>query len=189
MKMKILGVAVAVSVSMVTLQTPAHSATLGCLLGAAGGGFGGAQFGKGGGKLALTALGTLLGCGLGSSLQDRDQRGYEQQNQARQYQPAYRYQSRSNGTVHGGRGGYGYQPRPVYRQPTGVWQPRARTYPQSPVGYPNQRRQARVNYCASGYTREYTTTITVGGQQVPAYGTACRQPDGSWRLGPATRIR
>jgi hypothetical protein len=32
--------------------------------------------------------------------------------------------------------------------------------------------------------REYQTTITVGGQREKAYGTACLQPDGSWRQGP-----
>ena len=30
--------------------------------------------------------------------------------------------------------------------------------------------------------REYTTTVIVGGQQQSAYGTACRQPDGSWKI-------
>jgi len=36
---------------------------------------------------------------------------------------------------------------------------------------------------ASGqYCREYQQTITVGGEQHQAYGTACRQPDGSWQI-------
>lgn len=30
--------------------------------------------------------------------------------------------------------------------------------------------------------REYQTTVTVGGKQEKAYGTACRQPDGSWKI-------
>jgi hypothetical protein len=33
--------------------------------------------------------------------------------------------------------------------------------------------------------REYQTKITVGGKQVQGYGTACLQPDGSWRYGAA----
>ncbi len=33
--------------------------------------------------------------------------------------------------------------------------------------------------------REYQTRVMIGGQQVDAYGTACLQPDGSWRRGPA----
>jgi surface antigen len=32
------------------------------------------------------------------------------------------------------------------------------------------------------YCREYQTTVTVGGRKQDAYGTACRQPDGSWEL-------
>lgn len=32
------------------------------------------------------------------------------------------------------------------------------------------------------YCREYTTAVNVGGQTEEAYGTACRQPDGSWRI-------
>lgn len=31
--------------------------------------------------------------------------------------------------------------------------------------------------------REYQTTITIGGQSVPAYGQSCLQPDGTWKLG------
>jgi VCBS repeat-containing protein len=33
--------------------------------------------------------------------------------------------------------------------------------------------------------REYNTKIMVGGKQVNGYGTACLQPDGSWRYGAA----
>lgn len=32
------------------------------------------------------------------------------------------------------------------------------------------------------YCREYTTEVRVGGEVRSAYGTACRQPDGSWRI-------
>ena len=36
---------------------------------------------------------------------------------------------------------------------------------------------------ASGqYCREFQQTITVGGEQQSGYGTACRQPDGSWEI-------
>ncbi len=36
---------------------------------------------------------------------------------------------------------------------------------------------------ASGkYCREYRQTVMIGGQQQDAYGTACRQPDGSWLI-------
>src|SRR5690625_3635138 len=32
------------------------------------------------------------------------------------------------------------------------------------------------------YCREYRQTVTVGGKVEEAYGTACQQPDGSWKL-------
>ena len=32
------------------------------------------------------------------------------------------------------------------------------------------------------YCREYQHTVTIDGKQEKAYGTACRQPDGSWKI-------
>lgn len=32
------------------------------------------------------------------------------------------------------------------------------------------------------YCREYTQTITIGGEQHQTYGTACRQADGTWKV-------
>ena len=41
----------------------------------------------------------------------------------------------------------------------------------------------RTYQTASGtYCREYQQTVTIGGQQERSYGTACRQPDGSWHI-------
>jgi surface antigen len=41
----------------------------------------------------------------------------------------------------------------------------------------------RTYQLANGtYCRQYQQTIMVGGQQEQAYGTACRQPDGSWGI-------
>ncbi|HEX7229084.1 MAG TPA: RT0821/Lpp0805 family surface protein [Candidatus Binatia bacterium] len=38
-------------------------------------------------------------------------------------------------------------------------------------------------YQAGGtYCREYQQTVTIGGKQEQSYGTACRQPDGSWKV-------
>lgn len=63
------------------------------------------------------------------------------------------------------------QQQPVYVQPQQQW---VNARPTQPVD----------NSCLQ--VREYQTTITVGGQNVPAYGQSCLQPDGSWKLGPAT---
>lgn len=35
-------------------------------------------------------------------------------------------------------------------------------------------------------TREYQARVTINGEEVDAYGTACLQPDGSWKKGPLT---
>lgn len=32
------------------------------------------------------------------------------------------------------------------------------------------------------YCREYQQTVTIGGEQETAYGTACRMPDGTWKI-------
>ncbi len=35
---------------------------------------------------------------------------------------------------------------------------------------------------AQGHCREYSQSVTIGGQQQRSYGTACMQPDGSWQV-------
>jgi surface antigen len=41
----------------------------------------------------------------------------------------------------------------------------------------------RTYQLANGtYCRQYQQTIVVGGEQHQAYGTACRQPDGTWKI-------
>jgi surface antigen len=40
----------------------------------------------------------------------------------------------------------------------------------------------RTYDAAAGPCREYTVDAIIGGQRETVYGTACRQPDGSWRV-------
>lgn len=78
-----------------------------------------------------------------------------------------RHNDRRNQTVY-------VQQQPVYVQPTQQqWTARRPVQPQN-------------SSCLQ--VREYQTTITVGNQSVPAYGQSCLQPDGSWKLGPATPV-
>ena len=44
--------------------------------------------------------------------------------------------------------------------------------------------EPRRTYQEAGgaYCREYTATAAIGGRSQQTYGTACRQPDGSWQL-------
>ena len=61
-------------------------------------------------------------------------------------------------------------------------------YPQ-PASVPPPRPVAQYETSYANNTclqeREYRSKIMVGGKQVEGYGTACLQPDGSWRYGPA----
>ncbi|KAB7738827.1 hypothetical protein F2P47_15430 [Parvibaculum sedimenti] len=75
---------------------------------------------------------------------------------------------------------YYYAPPPVaYYPPPVVYAPR-------PVYYrePIQAEPTSPVYRDSGgqYCREYQTTVRVGGHYENSYGTACQQPDGSWRV-------
>ena len=42
--------------------------------------------------------------------------------------------------------------------------------------------QPAFNNSDGQYCREYQQTVTIGGKAETAYGTACRQPDGSWKI-------
>lgn len=63
---------------------------------------------------------------------------------------------------------------------TGWYQP-----PPQPAPVP-QAASAGQGSCLQ--TREYQTTVVVGGEEVEAYGTACLQPDGAWKFGPPTPV-
>ena len=71
-----------------------------------------------------------------------------------------------------------YRNRPVYVQQQPVYV--------QPVRQQWTRPAPPQNHCLQ--VREYQTTVTVGNQNVPAYGQSCLQPDGSWKLGPATPV-
>lgn len=98
--------------------------TGGAILGGAGGALAGSQFGGGKGKIATTALGTLLGAWLGSeagsSLDRADQNYYSNQQRGYGYaQPSYGYA----------------QPAPAYRQQPQIQWNDPRGYDQVPPRY------------------------------------------------------
>ena len=69
-----------------------------------------------------------------------------------------------------------YAPPPAVYAPPVIYTPGGsplRVVPSSRPAY----RAADGRYC-----REYQATISVGGEYQPAYGTACQDPDGSWRI-------
>jgi surface antigen len=130
-----------------------NKSTGGGLLGAIGGGLAGSQFGRGSGNLAATAVGTLLGGYVGYKVGE----SLDRADQA--------YASRAEQTAHAA---------PVGQQIRWANPESGHSGTYTPV---REGRDAAGNTC-----REYQTTVTVGGETQQAFGTACRQADGSWRV-------
>ena len=128
--------------------------TGGSLVGAAAGGLLGAQFGSGTGKLVGTALGVLAGAWLGSEVgKTLDNADKAAMRQSSQYA------LEATKTGH-----------------TSDW-----SNPDS--GNSGTVTPTKTYQTAAGeYCREYQQTVTVGGKTQDAYGTACRQADGTWKV-------
>lgn len=127
---------------------------IGTLAGAVGGGIIGSNVGGGKGKIAGTIVGTLLGAAIGSSI------GASLDKADMQY-----YNSASQNALENGQPG---QSMPWKNPQSGNY---------GSVTPSNYYQNSSGQYC-----REYTQTITVGGKTEKGYGTACRQPDGSWQV-------
>ena len=128
--------------------------TGGSMVGAAAGGLLGAQFGSGTGKLVGTALGVLAGAWLGSEVgKTLDNADKAAMRQSSQYA------LEATKTGH-----------------TSDW-----SNPDS--GNSGTVTPTKTYQTAAGeYCREYQQTVTVGGKTQDAYGTACRQADGTWKV-------
>jgi len=141
------------TVALAGCQDMGQKQGIGTLVGAAGGGLLGSQFGSGTGKLAATAAGVLVGGWLGNSVGaslDRSDQLYAE----RTYNQAF--ESAPTGTESSWRnpdsGNYGTV------TPTRTYQDRGRN------------------------CREFTQTIYVEGRAQTGTGTACREGDGTWRI-------
>lgn len=127
--------------------------TVGGILGGVGGAVAGAQFGKGTGQIAATAAGTLLGAYLGSEVG----KSLDKADQA----AAQRASHAAFETAPSG--------QPV-------------TWNNPDSGHSGTVTPTRTYYEESTPCREYQTTVTIDGKTERAYGTACRQPDGTWKV-------
>jgi surface antigen len=127
--------------------------TVGTLGGAALGGLLGSQFGSGTGRLVATGAGVLIGGLVGSEIG----RTMDEQDRMRANQAVTQAQQAPLGE-------------------TVVW-----NNPDS--GHSGTVTPVRDGTASNGlYCREFQQTVTVGGKTETAYGTACRQPDGTWRI-------
>ncbi len=135
-------------------QNAGDKETLGSLGGAAVGGLAGAQIGSGTGQLAATAIGALVGFFIGQEVGA----SLDKADQL--------YSERTADAA-------------LESNPSG--QSSAWSNPDS--GNSGTITPVRTSYSDSGQPcREYQQTVTIGGETQQAYGTACRQEDGSWRI-------
>ncbi len=126
----------------------------GTLIGAGLGALAGSQIGKGRGQLAAVAIGALAGAFIGSEI------GKSLDKADR----LYAQQAQQKAHV-----------APVGE--TIAW-----NNPDSGNRGTFKPTRDGTDRATGEYCREYQTTVTVGGKTETAYGTACRQPDGSWRI-------
>jgi len=138
-------------------QTPNNStfskANIGTGLGAVTGAMVGHGIGKGKGNTVATVAGALLGAGLGRTIGTSLDKA----------DMAY-YDKTSQGALETASTGQSQSWKNPDNGNSGTITP-TKTY------------QEDGTYC-----REYSQTVTVGGKTQNAYGTACRQPDGSWKI-------
>lgn len=128
--------------------------TGGTLIGGATGAVIGAQVGHGTGRLLGVAVGTLAGALIGGEIgRSLDQQDRIEMERAAQYSLEH---NRAD------------EPR-TWRNPDS--------------GHHGSVTPKRTYQTAQGhYCREYQQTVIIGGEEQQAYGTACRQPDGSWKI-------
>lgn len=126
---------------------------IGTLAGAAGGAAIGSNVGKGKGQIVGIAAGTLLGAMLGKSIGASLDKADMQ----------YLHQT-SQSTLESA--------------PTG----KAASWSNPDTGNSGTITPTKTYQQAGAYCREYRQTVNVGGKQQEAYGNACRQPDGTWKI-------
>jgi len=127
---------------------------LGTILGAAAGAIVGSQVGSGKGRTTAVAVGTLLGSLAGSSV-----------GKSLDKLDLIELQKTQQGTLE--------------NNPSG----KTSTWSNPDSGNSGTITPQPARQTAQGvYCREYQQTITVGGRTEEAYGEACRQPDGTWKI-------
>lgn len=146
-----------------TGAAPSRAGELDPLFGGLIGGGIGAGVGYAAGRSRGAAIGGILGLGLGAIIAA----AADQDNQRRHRQYVV------------------YAPPPVYTPAPydpayrpGAYQP---PYQQAPVYGQQPDPYAGTRY-SQNYCRQYNGSINVNGNSYPSHGTACLQPDGTWRL-------
>ena len=156
MKLRRLAVAgtLALALGLTACQGAGTKETIGTLGGAAAGGLLGAQIGSGSGQLAATAIGVLLGAFVGREI-------------GASLDKADQLHAERTATT------------ALESNPKG----QASSWQNPDSGNSGTITPTRTTYADSGEPcREYQQTVTIGGNTETAYGTACRNADGTWRI-------
>ncbi len=154
MHRKALAPLAAAALILAACEDAGQKETAGTVIGGVAGAVLGSQVGSGSGRLVATAIGTLAGAMIGSEIGKSLDRA-DQLAMAQAEQKAH-------------------------TAPVGekiVW-----NNPDSGnSGSVTPIRDGR-NTQSNAYCREYQTTVVIDGREQSAYGTACQQPDGSWKV-------
>lgn len=127
---------------------------VGTSMGAVAGGIVGSAFGKGSGQIAMIAAGAAVGGLIGNSI------GADLDRADRMY-----YNRTTQQTLENARSGH----QSAWRNPDS--------------GNHGTMMVNRTFQSNNGeYCREFTQKIYVGNKVSEGYGTACRQPDGAWKI-------
>jgi surface antigen len=141
------------STACADLESIGRKEGAGTLGGAALGGFLGSQIGGGTGKLAATAAGTLIGALAGNSIGSSLDKA----------DALYVEQTTATALDHRQVG-----KRVAWSNPE--------------TGHHGNVRTISQTHANGTVCREYQQTVVIGGRSQSAFGTACRQSDGSWKL-------
>jgi surface antigen len=153
-RLKAVTVAVLVTFGIAACESdPGPKQTGGAVVGAIAGGLLGSTIGKGSGQVVAIGVGALLGGIIGSEV------GKSLDRADRAYMQRTTQESLETGQT-------GSQS--TWRNPDS--------------GHQGTVTPQRTYETASGPCREYQQTVTIDGRTERAYGTACRQADGSWKI-------
>jgi len=133
--------------------TTGNKSTIGTLLGAGGGALLGSQVGGGKGQLAAVAIGALGGAFIGNSIGN-----------SLDELDKIKMQKTNQRTLERARDG------------------QVITWNNPNTGNSGTVKPTRTFKHNGSYCREYQQTVTIDGKTQNAYGKACRQSDGSWKI-------
>lgn len=156
--MKLIAIPLIISVALLgacdTTQQAGQKETFGAITGAVLGGFLGSKVGKGDGQLWATGAGAILGAIAGSSV-GRSLDESDRMMMDRTSQASLEH-TQTGATS-------------TWRNPD--------------TGHSGSVTPTKTYQTADGtYCREFEQYVTINGEEQKATGTACRQPDGSWRI-------